>query len=332
MDQYALTTATYGQQLFGLLSDEPVREADRLLVVGGIQYDERGATFKDESPNDFLKIISRGLELSTEDRSWPYLDGAERETQVVTGFWGTRGQVVTLSDAAADERAITDTLPHARFAHLATHGFFDESAEVYQVDLRKQRLFEGRHTSAPRGATVAGRNPLLMTGIVLAGANVAPEKDDLGIPISDDGILTAEEIQGLDLRNTELVTLSACETGLGDVANGEGVMGLQRALHQAGVRSVIASLWKVSDDATCALMAEFYRNLWEKKLSKVESLRQAQLAVLRNYDPDTGEMWGLGTKTVIMGEAGVPKNDKPKSDKRLHPRFWAAFQLSGDWR
>ncbi len=98
-----------------------------------------------------------------------------------------------------------------------------------------------------------------MTGIVLAGANLGPEKDDLGIPTSDDGILTAEEIVGLDLLNLELVTLSACETGLGDVAAGEGVMGLQRALHQAGARSVIASALSKPrigvDDSICTANA-----------------------------------------------------------------------------
>ncbi len=113
---------------------------------------------------------------------------------------------------------------------------------------------------------------MLLSGLVLSGANAEPERDENDVPLDDDGILTAEEVVGLDLKNTELVVLSACETGLGDVAEGEGVFGLQRAFHQAGVRTVIASLWKVDDAATRSLMIAFYRNLLEKKMGRLEAL------------------------------------------------------------
>src|SRR5262249_5833839 len=97
------------------------------------------------------------------------------------------------------------------------------------------------------------------------------------------GLLSAEEATSLDLRGCALVTLSACDTGLGAVVAGEGVLGLQRAFHLAGARGVVASLWSVSDPATSVLMEEFYRRLWSrKKVSKLEALRQAQLFVLRN--------------------------------------------------
>src|SRR5439155_3692898 len=102
-----------------------------------------------------------------------------------------------------------------------------------------------------------------------AGANRAPDR----------GILTAEEVAGLDLRGTELVVLSACDTGLGKEAGGEGVLGLQRAFQGAGARALAASLWKVDDAATSVLMEEFYANLWRKKLPRLEALRQAQRAV-----------------------------------------------------
>ncbi len=96
---------------------------------------------------------------------------------------------------------------------------------------------------------MATRNPLLMSGIVMSGANLPPNKDEYGLPIRDDGILTDEEISGLDLKSTELVTLSACETGLGDVAAGQGVYGLRRALHQSGS----AALLQVFGKSTIAL-------------------------------------------------------------------------------
>ena len=102
------------------------------------------------------------------------------------------------------------------------------------------------------------------------------------MPDREDGILTAEEVQSLDLRGTDLVVLSACETGLGKLEYGQGVMGLQRAFQTAGARAVVASLWKVDDAATTVLMEQIYTNLWSKKMPKLKALRQAQLTVLNN--------------------------------------------------
>src|SRR5208282_2113654 len=98
------------------------------------------------------------------------------------------------------------------------------------------------------------------------------------------GILTGESLVDLNLSGLELAVLSACETGLGDVAGGEGTFGLQRAFHLAGTRDVVASLWKVPDQSTAALMALFYRNLWTQNLSPMESLRQAQLEIYKHPD------------------------------------------------
>jgi len=120
----------------------------------------------------------------------------------------------------------------------------------------------------------AMNSPLVMTGLVFAGAN-NPKTPGRGI-------VTGESLIDLDLSGLELAVLSACETGLGDVAGGEGTFGLQRAFHLAGTRDVVASLWKVPDQSTAALMALFYRNLWEKNLTPMESLRQAQLTIYRD--------------------------------------------------
>src|SRR5439155_18188593 len=135
------------------------------------------------------------------------------------------------------------------------------------------------------GSRVTERSPLILAGVVLAGANRPQKLNEWGAPIGDDGILTGEEVAALDLAGTELVVLSACETGVGEVAGGEGVFSLQRAFHLAGARTVIGSLWKVNDEATEALMVAFYQNLWQKKLGKLEALRQAQLALLRGALP-----------------------------------------------
>ncbi len=164
-------------------------------------------------------------------------------------------------------------------------------------------LFGGRREAS-------GFHPGLLSGIVLAGANQPVDAD------SDDGILTALEVSTLDLSKVELATLSACETGLGEVAGGEGVLGLQRAFQVAGAHSVLATLWSVRDDAARSLMIDFYDNLWKKKMTRVEALRQAQLAMLRE-----------GVKR------GLAYADQPaEQDHRLPPYYWAAWVLSGDWR
>jgi CHAT domain-containing protein len=178
-------------------------------------------------------------------------------------------------------------------------------------------------TLRPAGPDVSGFHPGLLSGIALAGANQ---------PLAaggDDGILTALEVEQLDLSQLELAVLSACETGLGKSAGGEGVLGLQRAFQIAGARSTVTSLWKVDDAATQMLMTEFYRNLWHKRLGKLEALRQAQLWMLNHGSEQPQIRRELAARGLIVfaGDAPVPA-DAP----RLPTYFWAAFVLSGDWR
>ena len=152
-------------------------------------------------------------------------------------------------------------------------------------------------------------NPDLLSGLALAGANLEPA---LG---KDDGILTAQEIAFLPLEGVETAVLSACETGLGEVAGGEGLIGIQRAFQIAGVRTTVASLWKVDDQATRVLMERFYRNLWEKEMGHLDALREAQLHILNHPE----SVRSLAVKT-------------DQSTKRSSPALWAAFQISGYWK
>jgi len=211
---------------------------------------------------------------------------------------------VQLTGRDAGKEAVRRAAPKARYVHLATHGFFAPPVSATQADPSAKLLDGPRFVglemrTPPILPALVGRNPLVLSGLVLAGAN-APAAE---------GILTAEEIVDLDLAGTELVVLSACETGLGKVAGGEGVYSLQRAFALAGARTTITSLWQVDDTATQALMVEFYRNLWVRKQGKLEALRQAQLALLR-------------------GRLNVP----PGGGQRVTPYLWAAFVLGGDWR
>jgi CHAT domain-containing protein len=162
------------------------------------------------------------------------------------------------------------------------------------------------------------------SGLVCAGAN-KPETPNRGI-------LTADAVSRLDLRKMHLAVLSACETGLGETAGGEGVFGLQRAFHIGGCRNVVASLWKVEDEATAALMTLFYRNLWhaDKPMTPREAFRHAQLAIYRN--PQHIKAWSLGRgpnmKAVVEGSARKPDKTSPAA-KTTPPKRWAAWVLSG---
>ena len=223
-----------------------------------------------------------------------------------------RARVQTLEGAEATEQAFRRLAPGHRWLHLATHGFFAPP------NVRSALAPEPRGPGPAGGVLptsfsrhdVGGFHPGLLSGLVFAGANRTPTLD------AADGILTALEVGELDLRGVELAGLSACETGLGEAAGGEGLLGLQRAFQVAGARSVVASLWQVQDDATRKLMERFYENLWLKKLPRLVALREAQLWMLRE-----------GAKRGF-GRADHPADQK----RRLPPYYWAGFVLSGDWR
>lgn len=218
--------------------------------------------------------------------------------------------VQTLRGARADKRAVLAELPRHRWLHLATHGFFASEAVPTTPGASLAADSGPRAPSdppvPPLPLDLRRRHPGLLSGLALARANA-----NFG-----GGVLTALEVSDLDLAGVELVTLSACETGLGEAAGGEGVLGLQRAFQVAGARSVVASLWKVPDDATRKLMERFYTNLWQKRLPKVLALRQAQLEVLREE----------------AGRSLEPAEGPPRSSRPASPASWAAFVLSGDWR
>jgi CHAT domain-containing protein len=196
--------------------------------------------------------------------------------------------------------------------------------------------------AARGGAQVAGLageepvavnlDPLLGCGLVLSGANAD----------SGRGTLTALEVADLDLRGCEVLVLSACETGLGKLEGGEGVLGLQSAFHGAGARTVVASLWSVSDPATSVLMEHFYKNLWaENPLSRLEALRQAQLFVLKHPEAVKQRARELRDSLVKGGRGGADglrgkgkevelAESRPPGSGFSHPAWWAAFVLSGD--
>jgi CHAT domain-containing protein len=214
---------------------------------------------------------------------------------------------------------------------LATHGFFANARfrSALQLD---EKLFEGHGFLA--GAPPGARNPLVLSGLVLAGAD-RPLPTGREEHVADDhGILTAEAIAGLTLHRLDLVVLSACETGLGEVAGGEGAFGLQRAFHLAGCKNVVASLWKVDDRATAALMALFYDKLWRQKLTALEALRQAQLTLYHHPERIAvlAKERGPNFDNVVRLPAAPAQGGKAKSGAQAPTKLWAAFVLSGSGR
>uniref|UniRef100_UPI0035D42D43 CHAT domain-containing tetratricopeptide repeat protein n=2 Tax=Microcystis aeruginosa TaxID=1126 RepID=UPI0035D42D43 len=204
--------------------------------------------------------LTRSIDLS--EFTFPGLPGTEEEAKAIKNLLP---QATVLTGSQATENAVKQ-VKKPNILHIATHGFFKPESNVIE-------------------------NPLLRSGLVLAGVTI-------GQSAGDDGVLTALETTNLNLVGTKLVVLSACDTGKGDIKIGQGVYGLRRALVIAGSESQLISLWKVSDDATKDLMVAYYGRL-QKGEGRSEALRQIQLGML-------------------------------KGEKQKHPFYWASFIPSGD--
>ena len=188
---------------------------------------------------------------------------------------------LVLDGPHASREALVEAAPKARYLHVATHGWFAPESIRSWADATA----EGENTIQRLSGrdTVRGMSPMLLCGLALAGANLSPNAVGR-VP----GLVTAEELSGLDLTGCELAVLSACDTNVGERRAGQGVASLQKALHMAGARSVITSLWKVPDEATSELMLDFYRRLWVEKKPKHQALWEAKLR-LRNAVDERGE-------------------------------------------
>lgn len=286
-----------------LLMDAPLPGDRQLLALGAPDFDGSELFAALRSKPARLKLAGgatpsapyRGARSacgSFREMAFEPLPAASQEVVEVLDLWqqeaGDEGNAVVLTGVAASETAFKSQAAGKRVLHLATHGFFLGGQCGSALDPQE-------------GDDVTNENPLLLSGLALAGANHRASSG----PDEDDGILTAEEIATLDLRDTEWAVLSACDTGSGEIRGAEGVFGLQRAFRLAGARTTIMSLWPVEDEAARVWMTALYRNHFAEGRSTAESAHRASLELLAQR-----RAAGLST----------------------HPIHWAGFIASGNWR
>lgn len=224
------------------------------------------------------RYISRDFANATSITDLP---ATEIEVDSIASLLQNQGEDITVYLRADATEANLKGVGNPKLIHIATHGFFEED---FPVNPKGDGFFSYDEQKFLQ-------NPLLRSGLVLAGAGLSLKGENRS---KEDGIVTSQEISFLSLENTQLVTLSACETGLGEIANGEGVMGLQRAFLLAGADAVLISLWEVDDFATKSLMTNLYRN-W---LQDQSTLR-----------------------------AAFSKAKNQLRDEYPHPYYWAPFVL-----
>lgn len=240
-----------------------------------------------------LKLGIRGAGGGLRGLNFAPLPGAEKEGRIITDRVEANEEASDVYfGEQAQEQVLAGIDEAPEILHMATHGFFLEADDTLRKRLLK--LQRGAELQVPP----PGDNPLLRAGLAFAGIN--SNAQFLGdIDTVNDGVLTALEVLGLDLSGTRLVVLSACETGLGEIHEGEGVYGLRRSFQEAGVAEVISSLWEVSDDGTQALMTDFYDRVLQGTPARV-ALRETQLDMI-----DSPE-WG-------------------------YPYIWSAFMIVGSY-
>ena len=265
-----------------------------ILLVGGVNYNILNNTdlaTNLENVNSFSLSTRSSFSFYNNDTTyrnlkWKYLPGSLYEVDKLHSIfknenWNcikyTGNEATEAEFKSYGKSTFRENSPS--IIHISTHGFF---------------FSDPNDPSSLNNAFQRCKDPMIRSGLILSGANQFWQQSNPKIADEEDGILTAYEISLMDLRNTDLVVLSACETGLGEVQGSEGVYGLQRAFKIAGVKNIIMSLWQIPDKQTAELMELFYKNWLIKKMSIRAALFTAQ---------------------------------KTMRDKKLEPYYWAGFVL-----
>jgi len=268
-DKYNLHQVTSTRQV--IKNTNAANKLQEVALFGGIQYELDNKQMAQVQPAN-ATTYNRSVfvaDSTQRSNSFNYLKGTDDEVKGIANEFSNKGLTDQLYTGAVASEAAFKKLSgtNTDIVHIATHGFYLPVEETKREEFRFMG-FDNEHRN------VVVKNPLLRSGLVMAGANRAWRGDS--IPENwEDGILTAHEISQINLTNTELVVLSACETGLGDNGGSEGVFGLQRAFKMAGVQTLIMSLWKVPDTQTSQLMQGFYK-YWLGGMTKHDAFKKAQ--------------------------------------------------------
>jgi len=308
LDDYDLSYVASGRDLIrsGSISDEPV------LLIGNPDYGPAG---NDVSAKPNLATRPTSTPLLTAQRAsgqqgyFDPLAGTSAELQAVAKIERDAGKSPRVLTGKSATEAAVKSVRHPSVLFLATHGFFLPAQEASSPD-DPDNTSDLQTLNDISGAAIAGsaavwqrfqeQGPMRRSGLALAGANdTLAGRHATG---GDDGILTAEEVIGIDLWGTKLVVLSACESGLGDLRGSEGVYGLRRAFALAGAQNLVMSLWQVDDKATSTLIPAMYA-----RFTQGQNPQQALLAAQRDY---------------IAAQR--------KEGHYPHPYYWAAFVASGN--
>jgi CHAT domain-containing protein len=308
IEDYEFNYLSAGRDIVGFCGNNS--KSQKTLIMGDPDFDL--------NPDDINSTMNRSSlkyseEINIAKRSidmkgvrFARLPGTKEEVTTIHALLGKDQAELYTGKEALEEVLRKKGTP--RILHLATHGFFLEDLDLSRFDNESRtRGVIGFSPQTPiqkdkknTRINLKDVNPLLRSGIALAGANRALTVDDVE---KCDGIVTAEKILGLRLQGTEMVVLSACDTGIGEVKAGEGVYGLRRAFSQAGAKSLVMSMWQVPDRETKELMINFYKNLQSGKLNRCDSLRQASLKQMRivkkRYGHANPFYWGA---FVFLGE------------------------------
>ncbi len=280
LDKYKLVQLGSTAEIVGSeKEDRYITVSDTAFLCGGINYDQMKKDKGIENDKE-LFAYNRGPQISndsTRSISWRYLPGTYKEAIYIDSlFKKNKISTALYSDSNATETMFKNLSGKApQVIHVSTHGYFFPEPKKEKPNEAFIKMGEETYRFS--------ENPLLRSGLILAGANYV-WKGGEQTPGQDDGILTAYEVSNMNLYNTKLVVMSACETGLGDIKGSEGVFGLQRAFKMAGVDYIIMSLWKVPDKETTEFMKLFYSNCLSNHSIR-ESFYLTQTTMRKKYVP-----------------------------------------------
>lgn len=245
-----------------------IRTVNNIAIFGGVDY---GGSEKNEV--------------------WSFLPGTEKEAQEIEKLIENKKvKLNKFHGKRASEENFKKIAQESDILHISTHGFFFPDPVEIRKKIKTEKVdtvvfrgsISGLGTSYGSSIFVKNKNPLMRSGLTFAGANQV--WNNLYPNNKEDGVLTASEVSNLNLTNTELVVLSACETGLGDIQGSEGVYGLQRAFKIAGTKKIVMSLWEVPDSETQEFMSLFYKHIFNGG-NVNKAFQKAQSKMKREYDP-----------------------------------------------